>query len=126
MWNAFGWLMVCLGFAGYALPGVPGTVFLVAALWCFRKGSPRFERWLLGHRLFGPVLSRWDAERSLTRRTKQVAVGSVWVFVPLSSVALWPYPWVLAALLALGVYGTWFILSRPTARPELEPAQIEG
>ena len=31
----FGWLMVALGAVGVLLPGFPGTVFLLIALWAF-------------------------------------------------------------------------------------------
>jgi uncharacterized membrane protein YbaN (DUF454 family) len=37
-----GWVMVALGVIGLVMPLMPGAVFLIVALWCFARSSPRF------------------------------------------------------------------------------------
>ena len=49
---AVGWVAAATGAIGFVLPVLPSTVFFLIALWAFSRGSPRFERWLLNHRLF--------------------------------------------------------------------------
>ena len=50
LWFTAGWLMVALGFIGALLPVMPTTIFLMMAVACFARSSPRFEHWLLSHR----------------------------------------------------------------------------
>jgi len=109
---AAGWLCTILGIVGLALPVMPGTVFLIAAAWCFSRSSPRFERWLLDHPTLGPQVVRWRRTGAIARRTKCIACGSMvlsFVIVAASDappVALWLSG---AGLLAAGLY----VASRP-------------
>ncbi|MCE9559235.1 MAG: YbaN family protein [Armatimonadetes bacterium] len=121
-----GLLLTAVGFIGYVTPGLPGTVFLVLALGCFKKGSPRFEHWLLNHRLFGRVLSDWDDNRWMPKRAKILSVSMIWLFTIAS---VWRIQdthigelsigqlWIKASLVLLAVIGTWYILRLQT-KPE--------
>lgn len=110
-----GAVSLALGMVGIFLPGLPTTVFVLIAAACFAKASPRLHQWLLDHRLFGPMVRDWEQHRSLTRRTKVVAVGSMSVMVGTS--ALWFFagrPLVQGLLLALGAIGAFVVLRIPT------------
>jgi uncharacterized membrane protein YbaN (DUF454 family) len=109
-----GLALVGVGIVGVVTPGLPGTVFLIMALFCFKRSSPRLENWMLSHPRMGPTLREWEESRSIRPRTKLVAITAIWVFIALSFF-LRMHPWALAALVALGVYGTWFIASRPSS-----------
>jgi len=52
---AGGW--ACLGLAaiGVVTP-LPTTPFVLAASWCFYRGSPRIHAWLHRSKVFGPVV----------------------------------------------------------------------
>jgi hypothetical protein len=52
----------------------PTTPFILLAAACCARASPRLHAWLLNHRWMGPMLRDWERDRSLTRRTKTVAV----------------------------------------------------
>jgi len=118
-WNLVGWTFVGIGLVGTVTPGLPTTVFMILALWCFKKGSPRFEHWLLNHRVFGPTLQVWEREKAITLRTKRIAVATMWAAIGLSSLVLARKPVVLSIVVAAGAFATWYILSRKTADPAL-------
>ncbi|WP_036815146.1 MULTISPECIES: YbaN family protein [unclassified Phyllobacterium] len=72
-----GWLMVALGFIGALLPVMPTTIFLILAAWCFSRSSPRFEKWLLEHPVFGPTLVHWREHGAIPKRVKLLACGGM-------------------------------------------------
>ena len=108
-----GLLFVGVGIAGYVLPGLPGTIFLILAAGCFLRSNERMYVWVTEHRLFGKLVKNYMETGGMPKRAKVISVTCVWVF---SSISLFsPYNWIFKILvLALAVKGTWFILSRPT------------
>lgn len=121
-----GWFFVGLGFIGYFVPLMPSTIFFILALGCFKKGSPRFERWLLNNRLVGPTLRDWQETRSLRRQTKVVAIVAIWVFILASCGVVWLRSaqavqfLLIPLLIALAVALTVFLATR---RTKSEPAR---
>jgi uncharacterized membrane protein YbaN (DUF454 family) len=69
-----GLLMTALGIVGAFLPLLPTTPFLLVAVWCFSRSSPRLEHWLLNHRTFGPSLQNWQREGAISARAKTAAI----------------------------------------------------
>ena len=57
--------LACVGLGGLGLvvPGLPATVFFIAAAACFSKSDPRLEAWVLGLPKVGPTV-RDDAVRA--------------------------------------------------------------
>ncbi|MBY0510315.1 MAG: YbaN family protein [Rhodospirillaceae bacterium] len=74
---AAGWLFVGLGIVGAFLPVMPTTIFMIAALACFAKASPRLARWLLDHPRFGPPLRAWTEEGAISKKSKRLAVAAM-------------------------------------------------
>lgn len=72
-----GYLCVALGFIGAVVPGMPTTVFLILAVWCFSRGSERCRVWLMSHPKYGQVLRDWHETRSIPRGAKYAAVCSM-------------------------------------------------
>jgi len=66
----FGWVCFALGAIGVVLPILPTTPFMLVAAGCFAKTSPRFHRWLLDNRIFGPLIENWQTERFIKSNTK--------------------------------------------------------
>lgn len=115
LWLA-GTLSLILGAIGVVVPGLPTTPFVLLAAACYAKASPRLHAWLLNHRLTGPMLRDWEANRSLTRRTKTIAVVSMLVMVGFSIWSFRHRPIAQAVLVALAAIGAWVVLRIPTRR----------
>lgn len=115
LWLA-GSVSLVLGLIGVVVPGLPTTPFILLAAACYAKASPRLHAWLLNHRLTGPLLRDWEKHRSLTRRTKTIAVVSMLVMV---SFSIWSFRhrWIAqAVLVVLGLIGAWVVLRIPTRK----------
>jgi uncharacterized membrane protein YbaN (DUF454 family) len=114
LWTC-GALALALGLLGVLLPGLPTTPFVLLAGACFVRASPRTHAWLLGNRIFGPILRDWERHHSVPRRVKWIALGMMLASV---SVSLWFFAgrpwlqWTIAAAAAVGVLAISRIPSR--------------
>ena len=114
-----GWCAVGLAIAGVMVPGLPTTVFVLAASYCFARSSPRFEKWLRDHPRLGPPLQRFASDGGLPRSAKRAALAAMWTAVLLSAGALVGLNWAVAlGIIALGIVGTLSILFGVRTVPE--------
>ena len=113
LWIAAGAASLLLGVIGIALPLLPTVPFVLLAGFCFSRGSPRCERWLLEHPRLGPPLRAWRAHRAVPLRAKRWAIGSMAIG---SALAGWllpaPWRWMPAACCAAVAIWLWRL---PTA-----------
>lgn len=111
---ALGLACVPIGIAGFWLPLVPGTVFLIVAAWAFSRSSPRLEAWILSHPRLGPSVRAWRQSGAIPRGVKGFTIASMAVSMAVVLVAGAP-------LLVVGVGGAAclataaFVLTRPDA-----------
>jgi uncharacterized membrane protein YbaN (DUF454 family) len=98
---AVGVLCVALGAVGILVPGMPGTVFLLVASWCFAKSFPSLERRLLRNRFFAPYMRFVDGNAPLPRKDRIVAITLMWVSSIFSTWVLWYNDWLPVWLLPL-------------------------
>lgn len=77
LWYSAG--MACLVFAyiGLVTPGIPFSIFLVMAAYCFGKSSERMHRWIYNHKQFGPFLTNWQERRIFPTRLKFVMIATM-------------------------------------------------
>ena len=81
LFMVMGTVFLGLGVLGAVLPILPTTPFVLVAAWCYARGSVRLHRWLLSTRMFGPLIRRWQADRSITLRSKIVATVMMWAAI---------------------------------------------
>lgn len=116
LWLILGCAMLALGVIGAFLPVIPTTIFLILAVGCFSRSSPRLERWLLDSPTYGPSLRAWREQGAVSRKGKLYA--SVGMAVGYGLFWWGAHP---SLLLASGV-GLFFlasaayVLSRPNPR----------
>lgn len=118
LYVAIGWICTGLGIIGAFLPVMPTTPFLLVALWAFSKSSPHLQQWLFDHPRYGSTLRDWHEHGAVRPGIKVTAVAAM-----ASSVAV--VYWMTDNTVAIMAHATVislvavFILSRPSARPEI-------
>ena len=119
IYAGLGWCAVALGIVGVMVPGLPTTVFVLAASYCFSRSSPRFERWLRENRWLGPRLQRFASAGGMTPSAKRAALTAMWTAVLVSSAVLAAtHPAAALATVASGVVGTVSIQFAVRSAPE--------
>jgi len=68
-----GCLFVGIGVIGIFVPVLPTTPFLLLASFCFVRSSPRLNRWLMNHRVFGRYVRDWEEKRGVRPSVKVTA-----------------------------------------------------
>lgn len=111
-----GFALVALALVGVFVPLLPTTPLLILAAACFARSSPRFHRWLLDTRLFGPLLREWEATGSIPLGAKVWAL-TLMALVGGASLVWFVRPWwARAAMITTLVLVAVWILRRPTSR----------
>ena len=111
-WKLLGFISLGLAYVGVITPGMPYSIFVVFAAYCFAKGSPKMHAWLYNHKLFGPFLTNWGQKRVFPTKmkffmlammsssliimwftgVKPVGILSTAVFMSLVAVWAWRFP----------------------------------
>ncbi len=114
------WVLVLVGLAcvglgalGAFVPGLPTTVFLIVACWCFARSCPWLERRLIREsRLFRPFLVYLQPGAVMPTRVRIATLVVMWTAASISAISLWQAgasSWVpLTVILAVCV-GTIFV-----------------
>ena len=79
-----GVLAVGLGGIGVFVPGLPTTIFLIIASYCFARSCPWLEERLLRVPLFAPYMRFIDENRPMSARARVVSITAMWASVLLS------------------------------------------
>lgn len=115
---ALGWTFFGLGAIGVFLPVLPTTPFMLAALWAFARGSPRFHGWLYNHRLFGPPLQRWERHRVIPAHAKALAVVAMLASLAYMAWFTAAHDAAVAAAALFMAAALCYILPKPSRVPE--------
>jgi uncharacterized membrane protein YbaN (DUF454 family) len=112
LWKILGFISLGMAYLGVITPGLPYSIFVVFAAYCFAKGSPKMHAWLYNHKLFGPFLTNWGEKRVFPNKMKffmlammttsliimfvtgikPIGVISTAVFMALVAVWAWRFP----------------------------------
>jgi uncharacterized membrane protein YbaN (DUF454 family) len=121
LFGMLGWCAVGFAVAGALLPGLPTTVFVISAAYCFSRSSLRFEHWLREHPLLGPFLHRVAPGDGMPSSAKRAALMAMWMAIVPSSAVLAGVHWAAVVItVGLGVVGTLSILYAVRTVPEAQ------
>ena len=105
---AAGHTFVALGVIGAFLPVMPTTIFLILAASCYGRASARFYNRLLNHPTVGPVILDWRQHRSMTAKSKRIAIGTIVVTFAIT-IAVLPELWLKLLHVGIGLALVTFI-----------------
>ncbi len=106
--------VLCVGLAGLGVivPGMPTTVFLIAASYLFTRSCPVLERVLIRNRFFGPFLQYLDGTAAMPVVVVRRTLLIMWVCVGISTALLFvrgTQIWICLVPIVLAVVGHVFI-----------------
>lgn len=125
LWRTAGLISVGCAYIGAIVPGIPTTSFLLLALWCFSKSSPKLQAWIWEHPTFGPYVQNWTNKRIYPTRAKYImlaccAFSYAWIWY----LALKP-----AALIGIGAFMLFWLVwawRYPGSEEEYDRRVAEG
>lgn len=120
LWFCLGVFFVILGSAGVVLPGLPTTPFMLLAAACFARSSERFYNWVITNPIFGEQVLRYRTGHGLRPGVKLFAASLAGIFVSYAALLGIPAERLMLRVMvaAIGAFGVWFIVSRPSDRGE--------
>jgi uncharacterized membrane protein YbaN (DUF454 family) len=105
---------VAVGIVGAFLPILPSTIFFILAAACFARSSPRLEKKILDHPVFGPPVISWREHGAIPLNAKLYAIAGMCFGYALFYWGTAPQLW-LAAVVAVGMIGcAIYVVSRPS------------
>ena len=110
-WTGAGFLSLAIGAIGVLLPLLPTVPFVILAAFCFARGNPELERWLVEHRVYGPHIQAWRERGAISRKGK---IAASIAFAASAAIGIWrmPMPWTILPV-AVAVMGATWIWTRP-------------
>lgn len=118
---------VAMAGVGVVVPGLPTTVFLIVAAWCFARSCPWLTDRLIHTRFFGPFVRYLVPGAVMPRRAKAVAMAMMWTAIAGSCwliVARQAPAFVPVSVVLMGVAGTWCI-ARQGRKARLKATEFE-
>ncbi len=106
-----GSLCVALAIAGVLLPVLPTTPFLLLAAILYARSSERLYSWLINHRVLGPYIRNYLANRIIPNRAKVASITMLWTSILLSAFLATDMWWLRLLLIAIAIGVTLYILS---------------
>ena len=108
-----GMACVAVGGIGVLVPGLPTTIFLIIASWCFVRSCPMLERVLIRNRFFGPFMRYLSPGAVMPTRARVISSAMMWTAVSVSVFVLASRGvspvWIVIVLIAalIGTVAVW-------------------
>jgi uncharacterized protein len=107
-----GHMFFSIGTLGIILPVLPTIPFYLLALGCYCRSSQKLHDAMLSSKLYGPALRDWKQNRSISTRSKILAILTIAVSITVSVYFLPLLP-IKVLLVVIGFSVSLYIATRP-------------
>jgi len=104
---SFGTISLGLGIIGVIVPGLPTTPFLLLSAGLYLRSSEKLYKRLLSTKWIGPYIIKYKTNKGLTKRSKTIAIITMWFMIALSGFVFINSLPARTALLIAGLIGTY-------------------
>lgn len=111
-----GLIFVAFGLIGIFVPGLPTTIFMILAAYCFIRSSEKLYNWVVENKIFGQRVKHFMETKTIPLRGKIHSISAMWIMVILSLIFLKVNVVVKIIIALAALIGTIVILSYPTAK----------
>lgn len=116
-WFVAGIICTGLGIAGYILPVMPGTTFILIAVYCFTRSNKEWYDKLLNSKWFGETIRDFQEKRGMTLKAKITAITMICTSIGIS-LCFASNKYVVAFLLICACISIFMILKQKTKSHE--------
>ena len=79
-----GFIFYTIGIIGYFVPGLPGTIFIILAAFCFLRSYPKFYNKIISNKNYGKVVENFVRFQIIPSKVKIIILFCIWLFSLLS------------------------------------------
>lgn len=113
---SIGLIFVSIGLIGIFVPGLPTTIFMILAAYCFIRSNEKLYNWVVNNRIFGSKVKHFMETKTIPLRGKIHSISAMWLMVILSLLLLKNSVVIKIIVIIAALIGTVVILSFPTAK----------
>lgn len=115
---SLGVVFVITGLIGIVVPILPTTPFMLLAAACFARSSERFYRGLKNNRVFGPIITEWELQRTMPKKIKIRATVLILMVFSISIVFFASNPTLQIILAVIAIILIAFLLRIPSSKQQ--------
>ena len=79
-----GFIFYIIGLFGYFIPGLPGTIFIILAAFCFLSGHPKYYNKIINNKNYGKIVKDFVEFQIIPYKIKIIILCCIWLFSLLS------------------------------------------
>lgn len=111
-----GLIFVAIGTIGIFIPGLPTTIFMILAAYCFIRSSEKMYKWVIENKFVGDKVKHFMETKTIPLRGKIHSISAMWLMVILSVSFLNADLIIKLIITIAAILGTIVILSYPTSK----------
>ena len=107
---ALGLISLVLAYIGIAMPGIPGTPFILLTAFFFFKSSDRMYNWLMSKKLFAKIIQEFSQKETIPLKLKLFVIVQLWISITVAEVWFVKELWPRMIIIVIGLICSLFIL----------------